>query len=419
MLQAVHVQHEGITYSTQQTAEWAVHREGFMQIILDDFATPALAVVILVAGSLIKQRVKLLRTFCIPTPVVGGIIFTLLVLVGHVTGYFSFKLNTKFSDFFMLAFYTSIGFSAYLPLLKQAGKAGIKFLLLSSALVVLQNGLGVAGSFAMGIDPLVGLATGSIPMTGGHGTSSVFAPVLIKLGLPGADTIALASATFGLVAGALVGGPMGVYLIKKVGNQNTQEQGIDFNLLKENKLTEQGFEKGIFMLVFAMSLGVYLGKLLSLTGLEFPASVGGMLASALLVNINGMKKHIKTAEINTYGNACLMIFLALSMMNLKLWEISDLAVPMLILLLMQVVLMLLFAVVDFYILGKDYEAAITTAGHCGFGLGAIPTAMANMQTLCARYSPAPRSFFIVPLVGSLFINIVNTFVITVFINIFT
>lgn len=392
-----------------------------MEIILDEFATPALGVVILLTGSLIKQRVQFLQTFCIPTPVVGGIIFTLLVLIGHTTNLFSFKFNTQFSDFFMLAFYTSIGFSAYLPLLKKAGKTGIKFLLLSSILVVLQNGLGVIGSIIMGINPLVGLATGSIPMTGGHGTSAVFAPVLMQLGLSGADTIALASATFGLVAGALAGGPMGVYLIKKarrLQNNTSTTESIDFSVLREGNLTEKGFEKGFFMLLFAMSLGVYLGKLLSLTGLEFPASVGGMLASALLVNIKGMKQHIKTAEINTYGNACLLVFLALSMMKLKLWEISSLALPMLVLLLAQVILMLIFALIDFYVLGKDYEAAITSAGHCGFGLGAVPTAMANMQTLCAKYAPAPRSFFVVPLVGSLFINIVNTFVITVYINMY-
>lgn len=390
-----------------------------MQIILDEFATPALGVIILITGGLIKQRVKFLQTFCIPTPVVGGILFTLLVWFGHATVLFSFTFNGKFTDFFMLAFYTSIGFSAYLPLLKKAGNIGIRFLILSSVLVILQNGLGILGSYILGISPLVGLATGSIPMTGGHGTSAVFAPVLIKAGLPGADTIALASATFGLVAGALAGGPMGVYLIKKAQKNNSQPQGeIDFSILKEDGLTEKGFEKAIFMLLFAMSLGVYISKLLSLTGLDFPASVGGMLASALLVNIKGMKQHIKTAEINTYGSACLMVFLALSMMNLRLWEISSLAIPMVILLLAQVALMLVFALVDFYLLGRDYEAAITTAGHCGFGLGAIPTAMANMQTLCAKYTPAPRSFFIVPLVGSLFINIVNTFVITFYINLF-
>lgn len=389
-----------------------------MEIILDDFATPALGVIILLAGNLIKQRVKFLQTFCIPTPVVGGIVFTLFVLTGHVTALFSFKFDNKFSDFFMLAFYTSIGFSAYLPLLKKAGKTGIKFLFLSSVLVILQNALGVFGSFALGINPLVGLATGSIPMTGGHGTSAVFAPVLINLGLPGADTIALASATFGLVAGALVGGPMGVYLIKKASKNTVAQQEVDFSILKEESISEKGFEKAIFMLLFAMSLGVYLGKLLSLTGLEFPASVGGMLASALLINIKGMKAHVKTSEINTYGNTCLLIFLALSMMKLKLWEISSLALPMLVLLLAQVILMLIFAIVDFYLLGRDYEAAITTAGHCGFGLGAVPTAMANMQTLCAKYGIAPRSFFVVPLVGSLFINVVNTFVITVYINMF-
>jgi ESS family glutamate:Na+ symporter len=392
---------------------------------LDMFLTTALAVIVLILGSKIKDKVQILQRFSIPTPVVGGIFFTLIVLIGYVTETFTVNMSMTLSDFFMLMFYTSIGFTASIPILKKGGVDTIKFLILSSILVVIQNAAGVFGAKALGVDPLVGLATGSIPMTGGHGTSAVFAPELAKLGLVGADTIALAAATFGLVSGALLGGPVGTYLIeKRVKNRNektdTTTAVIDFEGEFKNEVSVKGYEESMFLMLIAMALGTIISKLLGKTGLTFPASVGGMLASALIVNLNNKENRFRIhhTELDMIGNTSLLIFLALSMMKLKLWEIADLAGPMLALLFMQVIIMAIFGIfIVFKVMGSDYEAAITTSGHCGFGLGAVPTAMANMQTLTAKYGVAPKSFFIVPLVGSLFINIINSFVITIFMNI--
>ncbi|WP_282924248.1 sodium/glutamate symporter [Peptoniphilus genitalis] len=392
-------------------------------IELNMFYTATVAVLVLLLGSFIKKRVYLLEKFCIPVPVVGGIIFTLITLFGYVTKTFMIEFDFVLSDFFMLVFYTSIGFTASIPLLKKAGKAAIVFLILSSLMVILQNAWGIAGSLIIGVDPLVGVATASIPMTGGHGTSAAFAPDLVKLGLETANTITLSSATFGLVAGALIGGPVGKYLIEKKSitkSASTGENIIDFESSMENELTVKGFTESSYLMLISIGLGTVLSKILSLSGLNFPASVGGMLASAAILNLNNDKNRFRVhhSELELMGNISLSVFLAMSMMKLKLWELAELATPMLILLFGQVILMVLFSILlTFRLMGRDYDASIIAAGHCGFGLGAVPTAMANMDTLSEKYGFSPKAFFLVPLIGSLFINVVNSFVITIAMNI--
>lgn len=397
-----------------------------MEIKLNMFLTTAVAVIVLILGTEIKKRIKVLQKFSIPTPVVGGLLATIIVLIGYITESFTIEFNFLLSDFFMLIFYTSIGFTASISILKKGGISTIKLLILSSILVILQNGIGIVISKLLGVNPLVGLATGSIPMVGGHGTSAVFAPSLVELGLEGADTIALAAATFGLVSGALVGGPVGTYLIeKKVKNRDFKSEEVDDSILSDyekEEITEKTILSSTYLLFLAMALGVIISKILEKTGLTFPASVGGMLASSLIVNINDRVKfiNIRHKNLSIMGNISLLIFLAFSMMKLKLWEIVNLAGPMLILLIIQVIIMILFALfISFRVMGSDYEAAVTTAGFCGYGLGAVPTGMANMQTLTEKYGRANKSFFIVPLVGSLFINLVNSIVITIFMNIAT
>lgn len=283
--------------------------------------------------------------------------------------------------------------------------------------------MGIIGSLIIGVDPLVGVATASIPMTGGHGTSAAFAPDLVKLGLETANTITLSSATFGLVAGALIGGPVGKYLIEKKSitkSASTGENIIDFESSMENELTIKGFTESSYLMLISIGLGTVLSKILSLSGLNFPASVGGMLASAAILNLNNDKNrfHVHHSELELMGEIALSIFLAMSMMKLKLWELSELGIPMLFLLFGQVILMVLFGVfLTFKLMGSDYDACLITAGHCGFGLGAVPTAMANMDTLSEKYGYSPKAFFLVPLIGSLFINVINSFVITIAMNI--
>lgn len=400
-----------------------------MQFELNLFHTNAIAVIVLIIGAYIRKRIYFLQKFCIPTPVVGGLIFTILTLIGHQTGAFDFKLDYALSDFFMLAFYSGIGFTASFKLLKKGGVKVVTFLIVSSILVILQNGLGVLVADLIGVDPLVGIATGSIPMTGGHGTSAAFAPVLEEAGLGNATTITLAAATFGLVAGSLVGGPVGRYLIdKKISKASQKDSTIhkveDITDKIENTqvgITEKRMMSAVYQLFLAMAFGSIISKLLANIGLTFPASVGGMLASAIFTNIADYtnKLEIKFSEIRVIGDIALAIFLALSMMKLQLWQLADLALPMIILLLVQTILMVIFAIyVTYNVMGKDYEAAVISSGHCGFGLGAVPSAMANMKTLEDKYGPAKEAFFIVPLVGSLFINFVNSILIVFFINFF-
>lgn len=396
-----------------------------MVIGLNVYHTIAAAVVLLLIGEAIRKRVVLLQRYCIPVPVIGGLLCTLVIMAGHLTGAFEIKFDMGFKDFFMLLFYSSIGFTASWKLLKEGGPRVVIFLIVSTIVVILQNLLGVGISKLMGINPLVGLATGSIPMTGGHGTSAAFAPVLEQAGLANANTISLAAATFGLVAGSLLGGPTGRFLIEryhlKASDAAAATVKLDAKALGKaiGGSGERDITVATYQLLIAISLGCLVSDLLARTGLSFPASVGGMTAAAIIRNIGDHKKsiHLRLPEIAIIGNISLLIFLAMSMMTLKLWELAGLAGPMLLLLLAQIVLMFLCSVfITFRIMGKSYDAAMIAVGHCGFGLGAVPTAMANMQSIRDKYGDSPDAFFIVPLVGSLFINLINTFVITVFIN---
>lgn len=396
-----------------------------MVIDLNLFLTTALAVIVLLVGDYVKKRVEILRKFCIPIPVIGGLIFTILVSVGYSTQLFTFKLNFALSDVFMLAFYSSIGFTASYKLLKKGGPKVIKFLIVSIIVVILQNFLGVYLAKLLGLSPLVGLATASIPMTGGHGTSAAFAPVLEEAGLQNALTITLAAATFGLVAGSLIGGPTGKFLIEKykliTGKETEKVEGIEKVEKGNEKLDEKRIYSAVYQLLVSMALGSIISMLLKKTGLTFPASVGAMIAAAIVRNIADYSTwlKIKETEIRIIGDISLILFLAFSMMSLKLWQLTDLAIPMIILLIAQTILMGLCAVfLTYKVMGKNYEAAMMAVGHCGFGLGAVPTAMANMQSVEEKYGPAPTAFFILPLVGSLFINFFNSAIIVAFINIY-
>lgn len=397
-----------------------------MIIDMNLFLTTALAVLILLTGDFIKKKSIFLKKFCIPIPVIGGLLFTIIALVGYITSFFTFKLNFILNDFFMLAFYASIGFTASYKLLEKGGPNVIKFLLLSSIAVIFQNIIGIFLAKFMGLNPLIGLATASIPMTGGHGTSAAFAPVLEAAGLENALTITLAAATFGLIAGSLIGGPVGKYLIEKhklTSSSNIKVSSfVKDEIEKITHLDEKRIYSAVYQIILAMALGSIISMLLAKTGLTFPASVGAMIAAAILRNFAdySYKIDIKENEIRIIGEISLIIFLAFSMMNLKLWQISNLAIPMFILLGAQIVFMILCAIyIDFKVMGRDYEASMIAVGHCGFGLGAVPTAMANMQSIEEKYGSAPTAFFIVPLVGSLFINFFNSAIIVGFINLFS
>ena len=282
------------------------------------------------------------------------------------------------------------------------------------------SAIGVAN--LIGLDSLTGMTTGSIPMVGGHGTAGAFGPVLEDFGVQGATTVCTAAATFGLIAGSLMGGPVGNRLIKKHNLIATIKTEDDSLLVEEEEKHERHFSMyapAVFQLIIAVGLGTVVSDLLSLTGMTFPIYIGAMIVAAIMRNIGEYtgKITIHMGEINDLGGICLSLFLGIAMITLKLWQLADLALPLIILLAGQVVLMFIFTYfVVFNIMGRDYDAAVLAAGTCGFGMGATPNAMANMQAICEKYAPSVKAYLIVPIVGSLFADFLNSLTITFFIN---
>lgn len=322
----------------------------------------------------------------------------------------------------MVLFFTSVGFQANLKVLKSGGKALIVFLVLVVVLIIGQNFASIGLANVLGLDSLTGMTTGSIPMIGGHGTAGAFGPVLEDFGVSGATTVCTAAATFGLIAGSLMGGPIGNRLIKKHNLLDTIKAEDDSFLVEEEEKHERHFSMyapAVFQLIIAVGIGTIVSELLSLTGMTFPIYIGAMIVAAIMRNIGEYtgKITIHMGEINDLGGICLSLFLGIAMITLKLWQLADLALPLVILLAGQSVLMFLFAYYVVYnIMGRDYDAAVIAAGTCGFGMGATPNAMANMQAICDKYAPSVKAYLIIPIVGSLFADFLNSLTITFFIN---
>lgn len=394
-----------------------------MEIQIDMYQTLALSVVVLMLGQFLKQKINFLEKFCIPSPVVGGLIFSVLTCVLYSTGVVEFTFDDTLREVCMVFFFTSVGFQANLKVLKSGGKALAIFLGLVIALIFMQNLLAVGVSHLIGLDSLVGLCTGSIPMVGGHGTAGAFGPVLEDFNVQGATTICTAAATFGLVAGSLIGGPIGKRLIEKKHLLDTIVTEDDSLLIEEEKKHERHsnmYAAAVFQLILAVGLGTIISGLLTKTGLTFPIYIGAMIVAAIVRNVGEYsgKFDIYMGEINNLGGICLSLFLGIAMITLKLWQLAELALPLMILLGAQLLLIFLYTYfVVFRVMGKDYDAAVLAAGTCGFGMGATPNAMANMQVLCDRYAPSVKAYLLVPLIGSLFADFINSLVITLFINI--
>ena len=393
-----------------------------MTIQLDMYQTIAVAVVVLMLGNFLKHRIAILERFCIPAPVIGGVIFAVFTCICFVTGIAEFSFDDILKEVCMVFFFTSVGFQANLKVLKSGGKSLIIFLMLVIALIVSQNFLAVGLAKVLHISPLVGLCTGSIPMIGGHGTAGAFGPVLEDFGVKGASTLCTAAATFGLIAGSIMGGPVGKRLIEKKDLLKTAIPEDDSLLVEEEKKHERHtnmYAAAVFQLILAIGLGTIFSWLLTKTGLTFPIYIGAMIAAALIRNIGEYsgKFTIHMGEINDLGGIALSLFLGIAMITLKLWQLASLALPLFILLTSQVILICLFTYfVEFNIMGRDYDAAVLVAGTCGFGMGATPNAMANMQAICDKYSPSVKAYLLIPLVGSLFADFINSLVITFFIN---
>lgn len=393
-----------------------------MKIQLDMYQTLAVAVLVLLLGNYLKKKIYFLQKFCIPAPVIGGLIFAIMTCICYVTGIAEFSFDDTLREVCMVFFFTSVGFQANLKVLKSGGKSLIVFLGLVIVLIILQNLTAVGLAKLLNLNPLIGMCTGSIPMVGGHGTAGAFGPVLEDLNIKGATTICTAAATFGLIFGSLIGGPLGKRLIEKHSLLNTAANEDDSLLVEDEKKHERHtnmYADAVFQLILAIGVGTIFTMLLTKTGLTFPIYIGAMLAAALMRNIceyTGIAT-IHMGEINDLGGISLSLFLGMAMITLRLWELASLALPLFILLAAQVLLIIIFTyVIEFNIMGRDYDAAILVSGTCGFGTGATTNAMANMQAVCDQYVPSIKAYLLIPLVGSLFADFLNSLVITFFIN---
>lgn len=392
-----------------------------MIIKLDSIQTLALAVFVLVIGELLRKHNRLLEYFCIPAPVLGGILFSIISLFGYISKTFVFEFDETLKNIFLIAFFTTIGFSASVKLLRKGGLQVFIFLLISVVLIACQNILAIFIANLFDLHPYIGLATGSTALVGGPGTAGAFGPLFERAGVKGAAAVAMAAATFGLVAGSLSGGPIGRSLIdkNKLVDNFTSEEIEEIAVTSHTHLNAESLLRSSIVIVLAMGIGTLISNFFKDMNLTFPPYIGGMLAAALIRNIYDLaKEELVMEEIEALGNIALAFFLSMALMSLRLWQLIDLALPMIIILLAQVALMCIFAYfIVFKIMGKDYDAAIMASGICGFGLGATANAMANMETLTETYyRKAARAFFIVPLVGSLFIDFFNAFAITAFMN---
>lgn len=397
-----------------------------MEFNFDIYMTMALVSIVFYIGKYVRNKVSILSKYCIPPAVVGGFIFALLMLLLHMTDIATITLDTVLQDIFMTAFFTSIGFTASFKILKQGGIKVFIFLGLAILLVVLQNTVGVTLASMFNFNPLLGLCTASIPMVGGHGTAGSFGPILEEMGVHGAATISIASATFGLIMGSIIGGLVARNLILNYKLKTTHDENSevppnevgDFNEENQNILSFKRLTTGACFLFIAMGFGSIVSKLIQATGLTFPSYIGAMLVAALIRNIYDFtNRKIVEKEIETLGGLSLSFFLTMALMGLKLWELFDLALPLMIMLFAQVLVVGLFAYfVTFRVMGKNYEASVFSSAICGFGMGATPNAIANMDELTNRYGFVHTPYFVVPIVGGLFIDFVNSAIITIFIN---
>lgn len=399
-------------------------------IVLNGYHTLIAATLVLLLGRLLVKKIKFLQDFNIPEAVAGGLIAAAIIFCLYHWAGISFQFEKSLQNAFMLVFFSSIGLSADFSRLKQGGIPLVIFLIVVSTLIFIQNAVGVSLASVFGLDPKIGLITGSITLTGGHGTGAAWAETFTKqYGLPGVMEMAMASATFGLVAGGLIGGPVARRLVnnmkrgkkaytKKIDTSADQYDGETFEE-KDHIRFITASSTIETMALFAACLAFSSVMAANFSDLGLPQFVWALGFGVLLRNVltKVFKFDMFDRAIDVFGNASLSLFLAMALMSIKLWELSGLAGPMLIILLVQTLVMILYGYfITFRVMGKDYDAAILTAGHCGFGLGATPTAVANMQSVTETFGPSHKAFLIVPLVGAFFVDLINLGVITWFIK---
>ncbi|ABR73828.1 sodium/glutamate symporter [Actinobacillus succinogenes] len=394
-------------------------------MIFDTYETLALACLVLLLGYFLVKRIRVLNEFNIPEPVVGGFIVAILLTVVHELWGTSFGFDKNLQTTMMLVFFSSIGLSANFARLVKGGKPLIVFLIIAAGLIFIQDSVGVFGAMALGLDPAYGLIAGSVTLTGGHGTGAAWADTLSKqFGISSAMEIAMACATFGLVFGGILGGPVAKFLLKRMHKDEVAEdENIDD--------VEEAFEKPVYRrkvntrtiieTITMMSICLFVGQHLDMaakgTAFQLPTFVWCLFTGVIIRNSLAHIFKFKVADeaVDVLGTVGLSIFLAIALMSLKLWELAGLALPIFVVLVSQIIVMVLYSVfITYRAMGKDYDAVVLSAGHCGFGLGATPTAVANMQAVTAHFGPSHKAFLIVPMVGAFFIDLLNATVLKIF-----
>ena len=408
----------------------------------DFIQTLAFAGAVLFIGYGIRDFVRPLSRYNIPAPVVGGLLVAVAVWITRSQGTSLLTFDTMLQAPLMIAFFTSIGYGASLSLLKVGGPQVLLLFGLAAVFAIVQNVVGIAIAVPFGLDPLFGVLAGAVTLSGGPATGLAFAPEFEAAGVAGAATIAVASAMGGIVLGGLMGGPLGTRLIDR---HNLHARGVRTRLnvpsaadLVEERIPEaveprpthppSGEDEGSYVLLkaivailVAMWIGGFVSKWISSLGVTLPAYIGAMLVAAVIRNVDDVTGFAKLPErtIDDVGNVSLSLFLVMALMTLKLWELAGLALPLLVILIVQLIVVSAFSLwILFRLMGRDYEAAVMSGGFVGFMMGTTANAMANMRSLVERYGPAPRAFLVVPMVGAFFIDFTNAIIITVFLNIF-
>ncbi|AXY57492.1 sodium/glutamate symporter [Acinetobacter chinensis] len=404
-----------------------------MEFTFNAFYTLIAAVIVLLLGRFLVNNIEFLKKYNIPEPVAGGLVAAVISLLVHNLWGYSITTSSELQTSFMLIFFASIGLSANFAKLREGGIGLVIFLVCVASFIVVQNFVGMSLATLLGIDPLIGLIAGSITLTGGHGTAGAWGEILeVEHGIQGALALGMASATFGLIIGGLIGGPLARLLIKKYAlataradlqdkdhNQHTAEQeGQEFVpfeyphqvrlITADNAITTLG------MFAACLAFAEFMTGFSKGTWFELPTFVWTLGGGVILRNVleGVFKVSIFDRAIDVFGNASLSLYLAMALLSLKLWQLADLAGPLVVILGAQTITMALYAAfVTFRVMGKNYDAAVLSAGHCGFGMGATPTAVANMQAITNMYGPSHKAFLIVPLCGAFFVDLINATVI--------
>jgi ESS family glutamate:Na+ symporter len=383
----------------------------------------ALACLGVALGAWLKRKLPLLDRLDIPVPVVGGMLYALLTMALHGR-VVNLEVDTTLRDLLMIAFMTTIGLNARLELIRQGGAAVIKLLIISTVGAALQNVLGIALATALQVDPRLGILTGSVALAGGPATAAAFGGTFEKLGVQGATTVALAAATFGIAVAGLIGAYIGASLIGRKRSAVREAQTTVQPRAAPGATAGAAPSSNLLTAVIVIGVCIGLGNLLSTAierlGVILPAYIGAMIVGAILRNLDDRFRfaRIAQADIDTLGRIALYLFIAMALLTLRLWEIAHLAMPMLVILAAQVAFCWLMCVTICYRgMGRNYEAAVTTAGFCGFMLGITANAVACMEELVEKFGPAPQAFLVVPIVGAFLIDFTNSFLITTMMNV--